>query len=323
MDQLVPANTTVHNSGYHDASNILDIFMETFGAALCEAEACLTRAEVFCGHGYESVYDEAVALVLGAAQLPPSQTRAILAEPFPVEASARLRELLRGRCEARQPLAYLLGEAWLAGLCFTCDTRALVPRSPIAQVVAEGCQPWWGELAPPSTIVDLCCGGGSLGIVASHVFSSATVLLSDIDSAALSLAQENIQRCAPPGRVHCVQGHLLTLLGPNSADLILANPPYVSVSEMAHLPPEYLHEPRGALQADEEGVALAIALLRDAARVLSNAGLLLLEVGESVAALEQRLPRVPFTWIDLPEGGGGVAAVSAQELRHWIATGAL
>ena len=322
-DQLVPADTTVHNSGYHDASNILDTFMETFGAALCEAEACLTRAEVFCGHGYESVYDEAVALVLGAAQLPPSQTRAILAEPFPVEASARLRELLRGRCEARQPVAYLLGEAWLAGLCFTCDTRALVPRSPIAQVVAEGCQPWWGELAPPSTIVDLCCGSGSLGIVASHVFSSATVLLSDIDSAALSLAQENIQRCAPPGRVHCVQGHLLTLLAPNSADLILANPPYVSVSEMAHLPPEYLHEPRGALQAEEEGVALAIALLRDAARVLSNAGLLLLEVGESVAALERRLPRVPFTWIDLPEGGAGVAAVSAQELRDWIATGAL
>jgi ribosomal protein L3 glutamine methyltransferase len=77
------------------------------------------------------------------------------------------------------------------------------------------------------------------------------------------------------------------------------------------------------LQADEEGVALAIALLQDAARVLSNVGLLLLEVGESVATLETRLPRVPFTWIDLPEGGGGVAAVSAQELRDWIATGAL
>jgi ribosomal protein L3 glutamine methyltransferase len=297
--------------------------METFGAALSEAAGRLTTAEVFCGHGYESIHDEAVALVLGAAGLPPEQTRAVLSEPFPVEASARLMQLLLGRCESRLPVAYLLGEAWLAGICFKCDARALVPRSPIAQVVVDGCQPWWGELASPNTIVDLCCGGGSLGIIASHVFPSATVLLSDIDSAALSLAQENIQRCAPPGRVHCVQGDLLTLLAPNSADLILANPPYVSVSEMAHLPPEYLHEPRGALQADEEGVALAIALLQDAARVLSHAGLLLLEVGESVAALEQRLPRVPFTWIDLPEGGVGVAAVSAQELRDWIATGAL
>ena len=297
--------------------------METFGAALSEAAERLTAAEVFCGHGYESIHDEAVALVLGAAGLPPEQTRAVLSEPFPVEASARLMQLLLGRCESRLPVAYLLGEAWLAGICFKCDARALVPRSPIAQVVVDGCQPWWGELAPPNTIVDLCCGGGSLGIIASHVFPSATVLLSDIDSAALSLAQDNIQRCAPPGRVNCVQGDLLTLLAPNSADLILANPPYVSVSEMAHLPPEYLHEPRGALQADEEGVALAIALLQDAARVLSHAGLLLLEVGESVAALEQRLPRVPFTWIDLPEGGVGVAAVSAQELRDWIATGAL
>ena len=297
--------------------------METFGAALSEAEARMTEAEVFCGHGYESVHDEAVALVLGAAGLPPKQTRAILTETFPVEASARLTDLLRGRCEARLPVAYLLGEAWLAGLCFTCDARALVPRSPIAQVLAERCQPWWGSIAPPHTVVDLCCGSGSLGIIASHVFTSATVLLSDIDSSALSLAQENIQRCAPPTRVHCVQGHLLTLLAPHSADLILANPPYVSFAEMAHLPPEYRHEPRGALQADEEGVALAVALLRDAARVLSDSGLLLIEVGESVEALERRLPRVPFTWIDLPEGGAGLAVVSAQELRDWIAAGAL
>ena len=315
--------TAVHNSGYHVASNILDTCMETFGAALSEAAGRLTAAEVFCGHGYESIHDEAVALVLGAAGLPPEQTRAILSEPFPVEASARLMQLLQGRCESRLPVAYLLGEAWLAGICFKCDARALVPRSPIAQVVVDGCQPWWANSVQPRTVVDLCCGGGSLGIIASQVFTAATVLLSDIDPQALSLAQENVQRCAAERGIQCLQGHLLASLAARSIDLILANPPYVSAAEMAYLPAEYRHEPRGALEADEEGVALAVELLRDAARVLSDSGLLLLEVGESVEALEKHLPRVPFTWIDLPEGGTGVAAVSAQELRDWIATGAL
>ena len=297
--------------------------METFGTALSEVVERLTTANVFCGHGYESIHDEAVALVLGAARLPPEQTRDLLADPFPQEVVARVSELLRGRCEDRVPLAYLLGEAWLAGLCFNCDDRALVPRSPIAQVLVEGCRPWWSQPVAPRTVVDLCCGGGSLGIIAAHVFTSSVVLLSDIDQRALSLAHENIQRCAPNGRVHCVMAHLLTPLAPKSIDLILANPPYVSTIEMRQLPPEYRYEPYGALQADEKGVALAVELLRDATRVLSDSGLLILEVGESVEALERRLPKVPFTWIDLPDGGAGVAAVSAQELRDWSAAGDL
>jgi ribosomal protein L3 glutamine methyltransferase len=297
--------------------------MKTFGAALSEVVERLTTANVFCGHGYESIHDEAVALVLGAARLPPEQTRDLLANPFPEPAVTRLSELLRGRCEDRVPLAYLLGEAWLADLCFNCDDRALVPRSPIAQVLVEGCRPWWSQAVAPRTVVDLCCGGGSLGIIAAHVFTSSVVLLSDIDQRALSLAHENIQRCAPNGRVHCIMAHLLTPLAPKSIDLILANPPYVSTIEMNQLPPEYRSEPYGALQADEEGVALAVDLLRDATRVLSDTGLLILEVGESVEALERRLPKVPFTWIDLPGGGAGVAAVSAQELRDWSAAGDL
>ena len=115
--------------------------METFGAALSEVVERLTTANVFCGHGYESIHDEAVALVLGAARLPPEQTRDLLADPFPEQAVARLSELLRGRCEERVPLAYLLGEAWLAGLCFNCDDRALVPRSPIHRY-------WWRGVGP-------------------------------------------------------------------------------------------------------------------------------------------------------------------------------
>ena len=297
--------------------------METFGDTLSRVMKRLSAADVFCGHGYESIHDEDVALILGAAGLPQEQSYDLLAAPFPPSAQRRLDGLLHGRCEDRVPVAYLLGEAWLAGTCFTCDDRALVPRSPIAHLLREGCWPWWPKTAPPEIIIDLCCGGGSLGIIAAHAFPSAAVFLSDIDQRALALAQENIERCVTEGTVRCVQAHLLASLASGSVDLIVANPPYVSGAEMGQLPPEYAHEPRGALQADEEGVALAVEVLKDAARVLSDRGLLILEVGESAEALEQRLPSVPLIWVDLPAGGSGVAAVSAQELRDWSAAGNL
>ena len=297
--------------------------METFGDTLSRVTERLRAADVFCGHGYESIHDEAVALILGAARLPQAQSYDLLAAPFPTGARRRLDGLLQGRCEERVPVAYLLGEAWLAGICFACDDRALVPRSPIAHLLKEGCRPWWPETAPPAIIIDLCCGGGSLGIIAAHAFPSAAVFLSDIDQRALALAQENIKRCLTEETVRCVQAHLLGSFATGCVDLIVANPPYVSGTEMGQLPPEYEHEPRGALQADEEGVALAVELLKDAARVLSDRGLLILEVGKSAEALEHRLPKVPFTWVDLPTGGSGVAAVSAQELRDWSAAGNL
>jgi len=215
--------------------------METFGDALSRVTERLRAADVFCGHGYESIHDEAVALILGAARLPQAQSYDLLAAPFPTGARRRLDGLLQGRCEERVPVAYLLGEAWLAGICFACDDRALVPRSPIAHLLKEGCRPWWPETAPPAIIIDLCCGGGSLGIIAAHAFPSAAVFLSDIDQRALALAQENIKRCLTEETVRCVQAHLLGSFATGCVDLIVANPPYVSGTEMGQLPPEYEH----------------------------------------------------------------------------------
>jgi ribosomal protein L3 glutamine methyltransferase len=297
--------------------------MSSFGEKLAQVTEILRKYQVFCGHGYESIHDEAVALVLGAAELTPDQTMDLLDQPFPQSAEPRLQELLHLRGVERLPLAYALGEAWLAGVRFRCDARALVPRSPIAAVLIEGCQPWWSDDREPKTIVDVCCGGGSLGIIAAHVFCDALVILSDIDRDALSLASENVQLTAKTGHVVCCRGDLLHSFPNASIDLVLANPPYVCGVEMAQLHPEYDHEPRLALEAAEDGTALAVELLHEAARVLAPDGLLILEVGETAAALERRLPRIPFTWVDLPDGGSGVAAVSAQELRDWRAAGIL
>jgi len=232
--------------------------MATFGTKLGQIEGILDAAGLCFGHGYESPHDEAVALLLAAAQLPVEQTTALLTEPFPVEAEKRLSQMLVARCDQRQPVAYITGEAYLAGVRFISDQRALVPRSPIAQLLTDGLYPWWTSDSPPRHIVDVCCGGGSLGIVAAICFPEAAVTLSDLDGQALSLAAENIRFNDLGSRVFCLRADLLTALAAGSVDLILANPPYVSAAEIRDLPSEYEHEPRVALEAESEGTALAL-----------------------------------------------------------------
>ena len=297
--------------------------MATFATKLGQVEAALDAAGLCFGHGYESAHDEAVALLLAAAKLPAEQSTALLAEPFPVEAEKQLSQMLAARCDARQPVAYIVGEAYLAGIRFLSDPRALVPRSPIAQLLSEELFPWWAAVSPPRHIVDVCCGGGSLGIVAATRFPDATVTLSDLDTQALSLAADNVRFNELGSRVFCLQADLLSALAAESVDLILSNPPYVSAAEMRDLPAEYEHEPRVALVAEAEGTALALQVLRASSSLLTSKGLLVLEVGETAETLERSLPRVPFTWVDLPQGGSGVAIISAQELRDWRAAGLL
>ena len=297
--------------------------MQTFRTKLSQVETALHEAAVYCGHGYESVSDEAVALVLGAAGLPPEQPLSLLDQPFPGQADPRLEALVGKRCRQRLPVAYCLQEAYLAGLRFIADPRALIPRSPVAHVVAERLVPWWPVDREPGVIVDVCCGGGSLGLVAAEAFPRAMVLLSDLDEQALSLASENIALYGRADRVCAMRADLLTSLSSGSVDVVLANPPYVSRAEMTELPPEYSAEPRIALEADAEGTALAVRLLREGGRVLAPDGLMVLEVGETWRALEDRLSKVPFLWLELPQGGSGVAVINAHELRDWDAAGIL
>ena len=297
--------------------------MQTFRTKLSQVETALHEAAVYCGHGYESESDEAVALVLGAAALSPEQPLSLLEQPFPVEAELRLEALVDQRCRQRLPVAYCLQEAYLAGLRFIADPRALIPRSPVAHSVAERMAPWWPEDREPGLIVDVCCGGGSLGLVAAEAFPRAMVLLSDLDEQALSLASENIALHGRADRVCAMRADLVTSLSSGSVDVVLANPPYVSRAEMTELPPEYSAEPRIALEADAEGTALAVRLLREGGRVLAPDGLMVLEVGETWRALEDRLSKVPFLWLELPQGGSGVAVINAHELRDWDAAGIL
>ena len=297
--------------------------METFGTKLGQVERALLDAGVFCGHGYLSAHDEAVALLLGASGLSPDQDQSLLGAPFPPEAATQLDIWVAERCIGRKPTAYILGEAYLGGYRFLSDERALVPRSPIAHLILEELSPWWSADCGPGTIVEVCCGGGNLGIVAAQIFQQSRVWLADLDESALSLARDNVALHRLADRVGCYRGDLLTAIAPGSVDLIIANPPYVSVAEMEDLPPEYRHEPAMALVSEEDGTQLAGQLLQQAATALRPDGLMVLEVGETMWEMEARFPKVPFLWLDLPQGGSGIAAMRAQELRDWRAAGIL
>jgi len=288
--------------------------MMTLREILIDTEAELLNADVFFGHGYESAHDEAVALVLAAADLSLMDTSAaILDTDYPSTASLKLRSFLNARCEERLPVAYITGEAWLGHLCFKSDERALVPRSPVAEVVLNAFEPWY-QGPDPQVIVDVCCGGGSLGMLAKSMFPTAQVLLSDLDHAALSLASENSQIHAVDG---IVRGDLLSWCQALRVDIIIANPPYVDARDMQGLPAEYHHEPGLALSGGDDGLDLVRVLLRDAARILRPTGLLILEVGNSFEALDELSEQLHPIWVELEKGGHGVAVFMAQDLAQW------
>ena len=288
--------------------------MATFREILIDAETALLKANLFFGHGYESAHDEAVALVLAAADCSLVETSAaILDTDYPPTARPKLRTFLTARCEERLPVAYIIGEAWLGHLYFKSDTRAVVPRSPVAELVLNQFEPWY-QGPDPQVIIDVCCGGGSLGMLAKSLFPSAQVVLSDLDSAALSLASENSKTHAVDG---IVRGDLLSWCGSSCVDIIIANPPYVDADDMRGLPVEYRHEPGLALAGGEDGLDLVRVLLTDAARILRPLGFLILEVGNSLEALDDLSEQLHPIWVELEQGGHGVAVFMAQDLAQW------
>ena len=289
--------------------------MTSFREILIATEEALAEANIYCGHGFDSAHDEAVALVLAAAGLSLIDTGSeILDEPFPNEAESRLEQYVQRRCQDREPTAYIVGEAYFGPLRFICDRRALVPRSPIAELVEKEFDPWLTS-ASPEVIVDVCCGGGSLGLLANAVFPEALVVLSDLDRSALSLAADNRQ--LHDASVGLIRGDLLSWLADESTDVVLANPPYVDAEDMAALPPEYLHEPQLALDGGADGLDLVHSLLIDAERTLKQGGIMILEVGNSLEALDAISAHLSPVWVELAYGGHGVAILTKTDLSIW------
>ncbi len=288
----------------------------TIQQAVDEVSACLQKHPLYYGHGLESPLDEAAYLVSFVAGLPPDFSAQTGRKKVSEDQRSRMQEILEQRVLLRKPLAYLLGRTWLAGQQFFVNEHVLIPRSPIAELIDARLAPWWPSDRDPQWILDVCTGSGCLGILAARQFQQARVDISDNEAAALEVAARNITLHCLEQRVTPYNSDVFHQLPPRQYDIILANPPYVPVCEQPDLPSEYRHEPAQALFAGEDGLEIAEQILLNASEYLSHQGILVMEVGQSALALQQRFQQHNFIWLELERGGEGVCVLTCAECRR-------
>jgi len=264
------------------------------------------------GHSYDNALDEATQLVLHALHLPHDLSPVYGASRVTAAEQAKVLALFERRVSERVPAAYLTGEAWFAGLNFKSDRRALVPRSPIAELIPHGYEPWLGG-REVERVLDLCTGSGCIAIATAHYHPHWQVDGVDINDDALSLAKENKERLLADN-VTLRKSDLFNQLQGQVYDLIVTNPPYVTNAETDALPKEYSHEPELGLRAGDDGLDLALKILRDAPDHLTEQGLLICEVGEAENALVRLLPELPMAWVEFKVGQMGIFVVERADL---------
>ncbi len=260
------------------------------------ASARLDEAGVSFGHGTANAFDEAAWLVLWKLGLPLDDLDGVADRALSAGDVARLDALVAQRIETRKPAAYLTGEAWLQGVPFTVDERVIVPRSLIAEVLAEGVIDAWMP-AQTTRVLDLCTGNGSLAVLAAMAWPQVEVDAADLSADALAVAALNVVRHDLRDRITLVHGDGLAATGDAVYDLILCNPPYVNEASMQALPAEYRAEPRLALAGGEDGMDFIRALLRDAPAHMSADAVLVLEIGNERAYFEAAFPRLEVVWL--------------------------
>ena len=277
----------------------LEDWIRSSASAMEEAGLCF-------GHGTDNAIDEACWLASSVLGWPPDfDASRFTHELDPLQQTA-LHRVLEERLRTRQPLAYLLGEAWLAGLSFEVNDQVLVPRSPLAELIVNGFEPWLtpGQLR---RAVDVGTGSGCLAIALAHPHPDVEVDALDISAPALALARRNVARHGLTDRVSVLESDLLSAVPSRRYDLILSNPPYVPSASMVDLPAEFAHEPRLGLEAGADGLDLVRRLLVQAPEHLTEHGILVCEVGEAAEALQALLaPQVELIWLEFTHGGDGV-----------------
>ncbi len=274
--------------------------------------ARLAQAGLFFGHGTTNAFDEAAWLALWRLGLPLDALDEHEGQALSVGEEAAIAALIDERIRTRKPAAYLTGEAWLQGVPFTIDERAIVPRSFIAELIADASiDPW---LHPDSRrVLDLCTGNGSLAVLAAMAWPDVHVDALDLSADALAVAKLNVERHALTDRIRLLQGDGLSgAQGPY--DLILCNPPYVNSTSMAALPAEYRAEPELALAGGADGMDFIRTLLRDVPAALTDTGVLVLEIGNEREHFEAAFPTLEVVWMDTSSGADQVLLVTKDQL---------
>lgn len=272
------------------------------------------QSQLWFGHGTDNAFDEAAELVFFGAGLRHEDAADVYSEQLGAAERATVLALFERRVRERIPAAYLTHRMWFAGSEFYVDERVLVPRSPLAELVEAQFQPW---IAPQKIqrILDIGTGSGCIAIASALAMPLARVDASDISDDALAVTAINIAAHGVQERVRAIRSDVFDALRGERYDLIVSNPPYVGDAEMASLPAEYRYEPATGLHSGVDGLNVVRRILSGAATHLEPHGVLIVEVGNSEAALAAAFPQVPFTWLEFERGGGGVFLLSAEQLE--------
>ncbi|WP_354625080.1 50S ribosomal protein L3 N(5)-glutamine methyltransferase [Psychromonas sp. MME2] len=270
------------------------------------------RAGLFYGHGADNALDDAMRLILPSLNLPFFASSELISGRLTRREREMLVELIVKRIDQRIPVAYLTNTAWFCGLEFYVDERTLVPRSPFAELIEARFTPWLKQ--SPQRILDLCTGSGCIAIACAYAFPDAEVDAVDISDDALEVADINIQGHGLEQQVIPMLSDLFSGVENEKYDLIVSNPPYVDAQDMANLPEEFKHEPELGLACGYDGLDLVRKMLSQAADRLNDGGLLFVEVGNSQVHLQNNYPEIPFTWIELANGGHGIFVLTKEQL---------
>lgn len=286
--------------------------------ACCQAiQELLESANLHYGHGASNAQAEALWIVSKQLGQSPLETLEHLESSISNALIEKALQVAQKRIESRQPLAYLLGEAWLMGVPFECTPQSIIPRSFIAElIVNESFEPW---LPADGKVLDLCTGNGSLAVLLALYYPDLQVVASDLSLPALALAARNLDRHHLSDRIELMHGNLWEPIAQHHLqfDLIVCNPPYVNEQSMQALPPEYRAEPREALAGGQDGMDLIRRIILSAGNYLHERGVLVLEIGNEYKHFQRAFAHLSPIWMEVSAGDRQVCLIEAEDLQRW------
>ncbi|WP_444998125.1 50S ribosomal protein L3 N(5)-glutamine methyltransferase [Aliikangiella sp. IMCC44359] len=270
-------------------------------------------SHLFYGHGTDNPWDEAVNLVLQSLSLPEDTPDSILLSRLTTSEKKLLMKRIGQRINDKTPVPYLTNKAFFCGSEYYVDERVLIPRSPIGELIEKGFSPW---INPDNVhnILDLCTGSGCIAIACAQYFQNAIVDAGDISADCIEVAELNRSRLQQDN-VAFYHSDLFDAIPKKQYDIIVSNPPYVDQEDFAEIPTEFLAEPELGLVSGDDGLDLTRLLLQQADDYLSEQGILVVEVGNSAAALEAAFPTTEFTWLEFERGGYGVFVLTKEQVK--------